>query len=821
MTNPAKRQLAYNNQTDKLAGRGLNPGVAQSRLHGWARDVGGGGLLKTNDETQYDEARYDGDDSDYYEATTPATAAALQGQSRFFQPPLTSALLQTATIATAPEAVPVVKTRPSVSFSSVPATYNPPSRSPSPPVGMDTRFYVSREEFHNVQMDVRQLQAVQSSQSERLQRLEKRNQDDAAMRSAWSNSPFPSALVGTPQHGPVRLPSTENFDLDEQSQTLGSLHLEPDDEPIRRAAAASRANSVRFDESANMAQSARSFSDMGAFRPGSSLMMERTYSHKSDGRHSSAGHSVHSVHSVASGRGSSIGLDTNYMTGGNDQDSPIDIPEPPPVFYVLGSVPAIVRCWLSKDFANNTLLYAAVCTGARKSTIDFSLVKELGLGDLVYREVDSTFKIHLQTYLAEAIPATKSADPVPQIPFLAVSFEVFNMVPTDEAEAENGKKAIRIFIGSDALRAHSADVLFSRNVLSLYSSEREKLTVPFVRPEDDGVFRNLCTASITPDRPKLNATAAEFVSSDLKSRDSISGEDDEHQQTHLDLFDDELDGSSVHGSDSRHFGIENGHNISNGNGNGNSAPAKAAPAGASILSPGAVSPTTVHPVPATRWRGAASGAVSDHGDGEKLPRTSAGSDYSGKEANPSFESSRRDPSAIWGSWRHGDSTAGSDGGHRDSGPLSGYQPAGRPRTMKVLKAKTGGGNGTSSRTVSSYEPSTSNSNNNPRTSGEHRRKSQGHSSAAANGAGTTVASNPVPSNVIRWESKRSISSSNAAAHQSGMGKENKSQQGQGLAALEMRGPPSTAPRTSNPVGGASAFAWMKSSKAKAPTSGSE
>ncbi|EPE07269.1 ubiquitin carboxyl-terminal hydrolase 19 [Ophiostoma piceae UAMH 11346] len=695
---------------------------------------------------------------------------------------------------------------------------------------MDTRFYVSREEFHNVQMDVRQLQAVQSSQSERLQRLEKRNHDDAAMRSAWSNSPFPSALVGTPQHGPVRLPSTENFDLDEQSQTLGSLHLEPDDEPIRRAAAASRANSVRFDESANLAQSARSFNDIGPFRPGSSLMMERTYSHKSDGRHSSAGHSVHSVHSVASGRGSSIGLDTNFMTGGDNQDSPIDMPEPPPVFYVLGSVPAIVRCWLTKDFANNTLLYAAVCTGAQKSTIDFSLIKELGLDDLVYREVDSTFKIHLQTYLAEAIPATKSADPVPQIPFLAVNFEVYGMVPSDEAGPEPGKKSIRIFIGSDALRAHSADVLFSRNVLSLYSSEREKLTVPFVRPEDDGVFRNLCTASVTPDQPKLNAAAAEFVSSDLKSRDSISGDDDEHQQTHLELFDDELDSNSLHGSDSRHFhrqqlSTENGEGSDPSRGSHGQPNGTAASVGASILSPGAVSPTTVHPVPAARWRGAVSGAASDNGDGEKLPRASAGSDYSGKEASATFESSRRDPSAIWGSWRHGDSTAGSDGGHRESGPLSGYQPAGRPRTMKVLKSKTGNSTA-STRTVSSYEPIL-----NSRSSGEHRRKSQGLSGTAANGslAGIgnthhTTASvggggNPAPSNVIRWESKRSISSSNAAAHQSGLGKENKSQQG--LAALEPRGNPSTTPRTSNPVGGASAFAWMKSSKSKTSPSSSD
>ncbi|KAL1905153.1 hypothetical protein Sste5344_009099 [Sporothrix stenoceras] len=677
-------------------------------------------------------------------------------------------------------------------------------------------------------MDVRQLQAVQSTQIERIQRLEKRHQDDAAMRSAWSTSPFPSALVGTPQHGPIRIPSTENFDLDEQSQTLGSLHLEPDDEPIRRAAAASRANSVRFDESANLAQSGRSFGDIGPFRPGSSLMMERSLSHKSDGRHSSAGHSVHSVHSAASGRGSSIALDTNFMTGGHEDDSPIDMPEPPPVFFVLGSVPAIIRCWLTKDFANNTLLYAAVCTGAQKSTIDFSLVKELGLDDLIYREVDNSFKIHLQTYLAEAIPATKSAVPVPQIPFLAINFEVVG--PEHASESENGK-GIRVFIGSDALRVHSADILFSRNLLSVYSSEREKLSVPFVRPENDALFKNLCTVSAVPGRPKLNAAAAEFVSSDAKSRDSINGADDEHQQDHLGDYDDDLD--SVPDDETRHF---QGQQEQNGEhevlqlrrGPPGLQNISTAVGDSSILSPGAVSPTSAHHIPPAKWHGAASGAPSENGtDGEKLPRNSPSSDYSGKEAGPNPEGGRRDASAIWGSWRQGGSAAGSDGGHRENGPLSGYQPAGRPRAMKVLKPKAGNGS-TSARTGSSYEPPPP-----PRSSGEHRRKSQGPSSTAVSGneggssggdrsnnatsgggnsGGGASGGGTTPSNVIRWESKRSISSSNAAAHNAGHGKENKGQQG--LAALESRNNTSTGPRTSNPVGGASAFAWMKSSKSK-------
>lgn len=65
---------------------------------------------------------------------------------------------------------------------------------------MDPRFPATREELYNVQMDVKQIHVVQNSHAERLSRLEKRQADDAAIKSAW-NSPFPSALSGTPQHG--------------------------------------------------------------------------------------------------------------------------------------------------------------------------------------------------------------------------------------------------------------------------------------------------------------------------------------------------------------------------------------------------------------------------------------------------------------------------------------------------------------------------------------------------------------------------------------------------------------------------------------------
>lgn len=65
---------------------------------------------------------------------------------------------------------------------------------------MDSRFPFPRDELYNVHMDVKHMQAVQNNHAERLSRLEKRQADDAAIKSAW-NSPFPSALSGTPQHG--------------------------------------------------------------------------------------------------------------------------------------------------------------------------------------------------------------------------------------------------------------------------------------------------------------------------------------------------------------------------------------------------------------------------------------------------------------------------------------------------------------------------------------------------------------------------------------------------------------------------------------------
>lgn len=65
-------------------------------------------------------------------------------------------------------------------------------------------------------------------------------------------------------------------------------------------------------------------------------------------------------------------------------------------------------------------------------------------------------------------------------------------------EFESSKpKAIQILIGSDLLRSHNADILFSTNHLIIYDDDRSKLQVPLVRPEDENAFRSLSTSHVT------------------------------------------------------------------------------------------------------------------------------------------------------------------------------------------------------------------------------------------------------------------------------------------------------------------------------------
>ncbi|CEJ89457.1 hypothetical protein VHEMI05299 [[Torrubiella] hemipterigena] len=565
---------------------------------------------------------------------------------------------------------------------------------------MDPAYSLSREDLYNLQMEVKQVQYAQTNHAERISRLEKRQTDDSAIKSAW-NSPFPGVLSTTPQHGPVQIPHNDVFDdLDEQGEELlGSLHLGPaEEEPVRRGAA-SRANSVRFDESALHGsswsaaanQSNRHSGDFGSIRSGAGLMMERTLSHKSDGRHSSAGHSIHSHHSVASGRASSVGLDAD------DDDDSFAVPEPPVSLYVLGSVPSLTRCWLTLNFAHATLLYADICSGAQKSTIAQWLLEDLALIDDVERDVDGNPRIKLDVYFAEAVVTQRNSQPESPgslVPSITVLFEVVGGNPPE------GKKPIGVFIGSDALRAHSADILFSQNTMALYGNNRERVRVPFVRPDDESIFRHITTSNNRPEKPKLNASAAPFVFADTSAVSDTEAQSDSLEQSTEE------------------------HQVSE-----------------------PISPTATHAQPkkSIPMEGTADTAGTEtirRASNDRPPRKS--------------EISKRDvANAIWSPWRQN----GANGGERENGSISGYQPPlPRGRNMKVLKT------GKSTQGTSK---------------GEGRRKSQ----TSTAGDGTNGGN--------KWEQKRGPSISRDTKHRE-TSQETAPEQ----------------PRASNPIGGASAFAWM-------------
>ena len=282
----------------------------------------------------------------------------------------------------------------------------------------------------------------------------------------------------------------KTFDQDQTSALLGSLHLETEEEPRRGT---SRANSVRFDESAlhgHTTHTSRSSSEIFPVRVGSAFgshpMTERSSSHKSEGRQSSAGQSTHSTRlsSLANesrppGSISAIGSDAT------------------PGLLLLGPLPSIIRCWLDTRFSNDSLLYAAVCTGSFRSAVSRRLVTSLYLTKSV-RHDDENDWIKLPVYFPEATvqqPSIRSTSPAPQLPALTVTFQI---IETNEEE-----EAIEVFLGSDVLRLNNADIFFSQSRMTIYDDDNNKLTVPLVRPEKPAIFNKLTTCT----RPNLNTQA--------------------------------------------------------------------------------------------------------------------------------------------------------------------------------------------------------------------------------------------------------------------------------------------------------------------------
>lgn len=355
----------------------------------------------------------------------------------------------------------------------------------------------NRDDFWRLQVTLNELSTTQSQHTDRIMRLEKRLDDGIRPKNVWAPaSPFPSVLGGS-HHGKSSShllllrsdqdlesslnPAAEafrNFDTD-----AGITALSLDNAEDQRRAAASRANSVRFDESANNHYgSSRQSIDLPT-RTGSGLgshpLSERSLSHRSDGRSSNAGF----------GRTNSFGLESSRLLGSIHNSPKVSI-NPPPGFFVLGPCPSIIRCWLTETFSNDSLLYAALCTGASSSSIGRPLLEELGLADQIADEGGFS-KIKLPVYLTEAriqqTPRSGSPAPAPQVPTLFVKFVVVEDAIED--------KSIQVMIGSDVLRAHNGDILFSQDKLNILDDERNQLTVPLVRPENEASYKNLTTGS--------------------------------------------------------------------------------------------------------------------------------------------------------------------------------------------------------------------------------------------------------------------------------------------------------------------------------------
>ena len=211
---------------------------------------------------------------------------------------------------------------------------------------------------------------------------------------------------------------------------------------------------------------------------GSHPMTERSSSHKSEGRQSSLGQPSHTV------RLSGLGLDTRQSSLGVAAHI-----GPPPGLFLLTALPSIIRCWLDTNFSNDSLLYAAICTGSGKSTLGQSLASRLGLQDqITFR--DGERKIKLQVYLPEAtiqLSSVRSSSPAPQLPVVTVDFTVYDI--QGDADADT----MQIYLGSDILRLRNADILFSQDRLTLLDDAHNKVAVPLVRPEKTALYQNLRT----------------------------------------------------------------------------------------------------------------------------------------------------------------------------------------------------------------------------------------------------------------------------------------------------------------------------------------
>ncbi|TGZ76686.1 hypothetical protein EX30DRAFT_375287 [Ascodesmis nigricans] len=349
-----------------------------------------------------------------------------------------------------------------------------------------------------IQEEIRMMKMVQfeqgerlNQQGERLNRLERRHDDrDTRIRSLWSTpSPFPAPLstFGTQQPNSSADHQAAFGTFDDQQNIISGLHLEDVDVPRRGA---SRANSVRFDDSAttnHWIHDSPGPSDYFGHRSSNSVggyPIERSSSHKSDQRSDGRQSSMRSFDGEVSFEPENG--NSRPPTRGSDMlDSCLHRPSAPPII----PAPAIIRCVLSTASAFNPLVYAVVCTGSARSSIESSLVTRLGLQDRVEHNPERGTRVQLTLLFGEAIVIHNGRQTAPTRPArLTVEFSVLT-----QRAGKCREDGIGIFIGSDIMAAHMGDVLFSQNRLVLHVDDGRKVYIPFIRPEAEDTFSDIMT----------------------------------------------------------------------------------------------------------------------------------------------------------------------------------------------------------------------------------------------------------------------------------------------------------------------------------------
>jgi hypothetical protein len=141
-----------------------------------------------------------------------------------------------------------------------------------------------------------------------------------------------------------------------------------------------------------------------------------------------------------------------------------------------------IRCRLNANFSSSILLNAKLNTASRNSVIDYSLIKELGLLDLIPKDPANHDYIRLPVYLPEATITRRSSESTGSttaLPSISVNFEIIYL---NQPTNPNSEESNRVVLGWEIFCEYSINILFSQNLLALHSDNQDMLSLPFVLP---------------------------------------------------------------------------------------------------------------------------------------------------------------------------------------------------------------------------------------------------------------------------------------------------------------------------------------------------